>query len=116
MTMKINVAAVAIMVMMVGCAKKENVVAQVNSVTIKYTESTADFPNPERGFYRFSSTKAGNFAALTASQLNAWKKESVAEGGDYKVNSTLIFRYYEMDIFKNQELSSSFINAVNNDF
>lgn len=116
--MKVSFAAVVIVMMMVGCAKKEDAVAQVNpvSVTIKYTESDADFANPERGFYRFSQTKSSSFTPLTIQQLNAWKKEAQAEGGNYKVYSTLIFRYYEMDIFKSQNLSAAFLNYIAVDF
>lgn len=80
MIMKMSVAAVVIGMITAGCAKKENAVAQVRPVTIKYIESTADFPNPERGFYRFSSTKASNFSPLKLDQLQIWKKESLAEG------------------------------------
>jgi hypothetical protein len=101
--------------MIAGCAKKEKAAAQTNS-TIKYAESTADFPNPERGFYRFSQTKASNFSPLTLDKLNSWKGEVQAEGGTYKIFSTLIFRYYEMDNFKNQALSSAFIHSIDQDF
>lgn len=117
--MKISVAAFVIVLLMTACAEKESAVAQVTNttnITVKYTESTADFPNPERGFYRFSSTKAGNFTPLAMAQLNAWKQETLAEGGNYKVYSTLIFRYYEMDIFKSQGVSSSFLTSISNDF
>jgi hypothetical protein len=114
--MKLSVAAVVTGIMIAGCANKENATAQKNTITTTYTETTADFPNPERGFYRFSQTKASNFSPLTLTQLNAWKGDVQAEGGTYKVFSTLIFRYYEMDIFKNQPLSSVFLNAINQDF
>ena len=114
--MKIHFNALAIVIMIAGCAKKESAEAQVNSASIIYTESTADFPNPERGFYRFSQTKASSFTPLTLDQLKAWTGETLAEGGTYKVFSTLVFRYYEMDIFKNVLIASAFINAINQDF
>jgi hypothetical protein len=116
--MKVSFAAVVLVMMMAGCAKKEGAVAQVNPVpvTVKYTESSADFANPERGFYRFSQTKASNFTPLSIAQLNDWKKEAQADGGNYKVFSTLVFRYYEMDIFKSQELSAAFLNYITVDF
>ncbi|MES2890803.1 MAG: DUF4832 domain-containing protein [Bacteroidota bacterium] len=116
--MKLSFAAVVMAIVIAGCAKKEAAVAQVNPVpvTVKYTESVADFANPERGFYRFSQTKASKLTPLSITQLNAWKNESLAEGGNYKVYSTLIFRYYEMDIFKSQDLSAAFINSIEQDF
>ncbi len=104
------------MLLIAGCAKKEIAAAQTNSIETKYTQSTADFANPERGFYRFSQTKASDFKPLTSAQLNNWKGEVTAEGGNYKVYSTLIFRYYEMDSFKDKDLSAAFINAVSQDF
>ncbi len=114
--MKIHFNALAIVIMIAGCAKKESAEAQVNSASFTYTESTADFPNPERGFYRFSQTKASSFTPLTLDQLKAWAGETLAEGGTYKVFSTLVFRYYEMDIFKNGPIASAFIDAINQDF
>jgi hypothetical protein len=114
--MKVRFAVVLIVIMIAGCAKKEKAAAQLNTITIKYTESTADFANPERGFYRYSQTKASNFSPLTLDRLNAWKGEVLAEGGSYKIHSTLIFRYYEMDNFKDQALSADFINAIHQDF
>jgi len=105
------------MILIAGCAKKENASAQeVVQNVIKYTESSADFANPERGFYRFSQTKASAFTPLTLSQLNNWKKETLAEGGNYKVYSTLVFRYYELDTFKSREIAPDFIAAINQDF
>ena len=114
--MKLSVAAMVMAIVIAGCGKKEKATAQVNTVSVKYTESTADFPNPERGFYRYSQTKASNFSPLSASQLNAWKGEVQVEGGSYKIYSTLIFRYYEMDNFKSQPLTAAFLNSINQDF
>ena len=95
--MKLSVAIVTILII-AGCGKKETAGAQVNSVSVKYTESTEDFPNPERGFYRYSQTEASNFTPLTSDQLAIWREELIADDGNYKVYSTLIFRYYEMNI------------------
>ncbi|RYG30811.1 MAG: DUF4874 domain-containing protein, partial [Chitinophagaceae bacterium] len=115
--MNLSGAAFVIVLMIAGCGKEEKAVAQLNNpVTIKYTESSADFPNPERGFYRYSHSKASNVSPLTLNQLNKWKGEVQAEGGNYAVFSTLIFRYYEMDIFKSEALSPAFINSINQDF
>ncbi|MET0636537.1 MAG: DUF4832 domain-containing protein [Chitinophagaceae bacterium] len=114
--MKTNIVLAGLSFLLVYCGKKQNVVAQVTPVSISYARSTADFPNPERGFYRFSSTKASQPVALRRDQLDEWKKETLAEGGNYKVFSTLIFRYYELDIFKDQSLTPAFLATVTNDF
>lgn len=114
--MKIRFAIVIAVLYMAGCSEKQNVIAQTGNNTIQYKASNADFPNPERGFYRYSQTKASSPSALEQSQLLEWRKETQADGGNYKIYSTLVFRYYEMDIFKNQDLSAAFLEAISNDF
>lgn len=114
--MKLCFVVLAVVIIIGACANKENVNAQENNITTKYAESTEDFPNPERGFYRYSHAKASNFIGLTSNQLNLWKQYSQANGGNYNVNTTLIFRYYELDIFKNKAIDPSFINALSQDF
>ena len=37
--------------------------------TVNYTESTADFPNPERGFYRHTSTHSNSYTSLNSGTL-----------------------------------------------
>jgi hypothetical protein len=86
------------------------------NVTIKYTESTEDFPNPERGFYRYAATSAGSYTPLVLSQLQGWRGLRSADGGNYQVYSTLVFRYFIMDIFKSTALSPAFLLAIKNDF
>src|SRR5215218_7637663 len=106
--MKLSFGIIVLIVMTCACAKKEYATAQSNNITIKYTESGEDFPNPERGFYRYTQTKASAFQGLSLNQLNSWKGAVQAEGGHYKVYSTLIFRYYELDDFKDKPLSTAF--------
>jgi hypothetical protein len=114
--MKLSFGIVVLIVMTCACAKKEYATAQSNNITIKYTESGEDFPNPERGFYRYTQTKASAFQGLSLNQLNSWKGAVQAEGGHYKVYSTLIFRYYELDDFKEKPLSTAFLEAIKTDF
>ncbi len=84
--------------------------------TITYTESSEDFANPERGFYRYTETRAGNYTPLVQSQLQRWRGLNNADGGNYQVYSTLVFRYFVMDIFRNAPLSAAFLQAIKNDF
>ena len=114
--MKVSIAAIVTLSIMLGCDRNESAVAQSGTISTRYTESAADFPNPERGFYRFSQTKASRFSPLTSNQLNDWKGDVQVQGGSYKVNSTLIFRYYEMDSFKDKALSAAFLTSINQDF
>ena len=83
-----------------------------SSQTITYKESFEDFPNPERGFYRYTQTLASDFSALSLNQLKEWRSLQPVSNGNYKIYSTLIFRYYVLDIFKNAPLSTSFLNAL----
>ena len=64
------------------CSKSERTGPVSNeTVTVTYTESEDDFPNPERGFYRYTETRAGNYTPLTISQLQQWRGLSQADGG-----------------------------------
>ena len=114
--MKLSFGIIGIILAMCACGKKENAAAQSTNNTIKYTESVADFPNPERGFYRATRTKASSFTPLSLEQLKLWKGLDQAEGGNYKIYSTLIFRYYDLDDFKDKPITTAFIDAVKGDF
>lgn len=101
----------------VVCSKPAKTAAQApGNTNVNYTESTEDFPNPERGFYRYSETRAGKYTALDLAQLREWRTGAKADGGTYSVTSTLVFRYYVLDIFKDKPLSAAFINSVRADF
>ncbi|HEY8402780.1 MAG TPA: DUF4832 domain-containing protein [Cytophagaceae bacterium] len=78
-------------------------------VTVNYSESNEDFPNPERGFYRYTETKASNYSVLTVSQLRDFRNFQQPWNANYSVAATLIFRYYILDIFTNSPLSGSFL-------
>ena len=77
--------------------------------TITYKESQEDFPNPERGFYHYSETKASSYSPLSESTLRGYRIAKTASGASYSVVSTLVFRYFVLDAFKSTPLSTSFI-------
>jgi len=82
-----------------------------------YKESKEDFRNPERGFYIPSGTKASNFALLDASHLSTYKtQQQQTNSASYKVNVSLLYRAYELDIFKDKPLSDDFLANLQNDF
>ncbi len=85
-------------------------------ITKTYTESPDDFPNPERGFYRYTETRASAYTPLQRTQLEQWRGLNNADGGNYQVYSTLVFRYFIMDAFVAAPLSDAFLLAVKNDF
>jgi regulation of enolase protein 1 (concanavalin A-like superfamily) len=85
------------------------------SVSVNYTESSEDFPNPERGFYRYTETRASNYTVLTASELRSYRNLQQPWNANYSVMSTLMFRYYILDTHKSTPLSSSFLTNFSRD-
>ncbi len=85
--------------------------------TIVYKQSNEDILNPERGFYIPTGTRAGNFVVLNAAQLKLYSKKPQQLGkASYAVTVSLIYRGYELDTFKNQPLSVSFLQNLQKDF
>lgn len=92
-----------------------NAIAQ--NKTIVYHESQEDIINPERGFYIPIGTKASNFILLDVTQLTDYRnKPQILGKASYAVNVSLIYRGYELDTFKNQPLSQSFLKNLQKDF
>ena len=61
--------------------------------THTYPTSALDFPNPERGFYRYSETRSGHYTPLVRAQLEAYRTQlSTPPSAGYAVYSTLVFR------------------------
>lgn len=84
---------------------------------ISYKESGDDFTNPERGFYIPTGTKASNFVLLDAEQLKNYRSQPQQLGSArYQVNVSLIYRGYELDVFKHRPLSDSFLINLQKDF
>lgn len=86
---------------------------EVPAITVKYQESFADFPNPERGFYRYSETRASSYSPLSESDL---RKQRGLTGEAYKSYNTLVFRYFVLDEFVDSPISESFLAAMDRDF
>ena len=84
--------------------------------TINYLPVSADFPNPERGFYRYSETYASNFVPLVLNQLKNYRTEQLVSTANYNVISTLVFRYYVLNGFTNLQLSATLLSKINTDF
>jgi len=95
------------------------VLLQLNAQTVKlrYKESDEDVRNPERGFYIPLQTKASNFSLLDREQLRAFYTQPYTAGhASYSVNVSLIYRAYELDIFKDKPLSEDFLLNMQKDF
>lgn len=106
----------AAMQLFVSCKNQENNLIEIDNVNVSYTESTEDFPNPERGFYRYSETRSSNYEVLSAEELKGYRSPQSIESANYKVSSTLVFRYYILDNVVNAAISATFLNNIKKDF
>ncbi|MHA4810281.1 DUF4832 domain-containing protein [Flavitalea flava] len=85
-------------------------------VTVRFKESAADFPNPERGFYIPLGTSARHFIPLEADKLRQLFAGPQKHGkARYAVYSTLLMREYTLDSFLSQPLNTDFLSAVDMD-
>ncbi len=84
--------------------------------TIDYVSVATDFPNPERGFYRYSEVSAANFIPLSLPLVKGYRNEQSIYSATYKVLSTLVFRYYVLTGFNNAPLSATFLTNLQADF
>ncbi|MBX6361062.1 MAG: DUF4832 domain-containing protein [Acidobacterium ailaaui] len=108
-----------IIILAFSCNKKSNKITtskNSNFQTINYLESAEDFVNPERGFYRTASTFSSNFIPLDKNTLASYRKEKTIFGTQYSVSSSLLYRAYILDDFKNRPLSNDFLSDLNHDF
>ncbi len=79
--------------------------AQPTSAT--YTVHNNELANPERGFYRYTETRASNLQPLTVNQLNQIRQQDLY---------TIVFRYVYLDAFMNSPISAVFLANMQNDF
>ncbi|MEM1327312.1 MAG: DUF4832 domain-containing protein [Bacteroidota bacterium] len=88
------------------------------STTINYQSSSADFANPERGFYRYSETRASNYTPLSATELASWRMlhPPVFGVNNFQIYSTLTFRYFFLDDFKSSPITQNFLIQMEDDF
>lgn len=114
-----NLNLLLIPLLLLSCNKKGTTTdtsKDTNSIEITYQESTKDFVNPERGFYRTASTLSSNFVPLDKQTLISYRTMQAIPGSKYKVASSLLYRVYILDDFKNKPLSEDFLKKINKDF
>lgn len=83
--------------------------------TIAYTESFEDFPNPERGFYRYSATTTSNYSPLSENTVRGYRSTHTPSGSLFSINSTLLYRYFVIDDTKDQALSAQTLQHIHAD-
>ena len=87
---------------------------QITYQELSYGTDMEEFTNPERGFYRPFGTKMSAFKPLDVQTLQKLKNPTPAAGG-FKVGSSLIYRSYQFDQYKQKPLSEDVIHLIQND-
>ncbi|MEH6304203.1 DUF4832 domain-containing protein [Olivibacter sp. CPCC 100613] len=108
-------AALSLGILGYACSRSANMLPLVEGIQISYTESQEDFANPERGFYRYSETYTGNFSPLDSATLSTYRTPQQTSTANYAVVSTLVFRYYILDNFRDSPISQATLDALEND-
>lgn len=77
------------------------------TTNVNYTASTAVISNPERGFYKYSSTHSNSYSLLNQTTLT-----------NYRVNQnvTLLYRYFYLEDFRTSAISASYLTNMQTDF
>ena len=87
-----------------GKKNGENGGVFTNDVT--YQSSSAKFPNPERGFYKYSDTNLGSRPnTLNVNTLKNYRASNI----------TLLFRYFYLKEFKDKPLSQAALDQIDAD-
>lgn len=73
-----------------------------------YIASTAIFPNPNRGFYKFTSaSSSGTYSGLNQTTLTSFRQSN---------NITLIYREFRLEAFINSPISAAYLTNMQSDF
>lgn len=99
-----------------SCNNQDANLVKVEKINVTYNESNEDFPNPERGFYRYSEVHSSNYTVLSEAELKGYRSPQSIQSANYQVSSTLVFRYYVLDDVVNTAISSSFLANLKKDF
>ncbi|MCK9501497.1 MAG: DUF4832 domain-containing protein [Lascolabacillus sp.] len=107
MTMNVLLITLSCLLAVTSCKEddKKIVVRELKSVTYQPTEEI--FPNPERGFYKYSLIEPGSGSgALSFTQVSNYRNSGIS----------LVMRYFYLKNFKDKPLSSDALKEIDNDF
>jgi hypothetical protein len=85
---------------------------------VTYPVSNDDFVNPDRGWYRYSDTYTSRYSPLDSATIAGYRLSHTPQGGtpNYTIYSSLVFRYFILDNFKNAPLTPAILNLIQEDF
>lgn len=81
--------------------------AYAQQKTVQYIVNNDEITNPERGFYKYTETRSSNHTPLDLQYLKNLR--SIGK-------TSIIFRYYYLDSFRNSSSISSFLSKITADF
>ena len=80
----------------------------MESQTVNYVASSENFPNPQRGLYKYTiGVSTGTFVPLNAASIAGYRANN---------SITLVQRNYILDAFRTSPISQDFLNKIQNDF
>lgn len=107
--MKINIVSIALaFILIMGgiCCSQKTVEEPKTLLAVNYEPDESLFPNPERGFYKYSACNLGSGTGyLSQATLKAYRSNNIS----------LIFRYFYLKNFKNASLSLQALNDFDKD-
>lgn len=83
------------------------ILGNAQTVTKKYNPSADVFSNPERGFYKFTSTKSSSYSPLNQTTLENYRKND---------NITLLYREFRLESFLSTPISAIYLSNMQSDF
>lgn len=89
-----------ILLFVVACGTSDTTV-ESSMRTVQYVTVDDLFPNPERGFYKYSTS----MDALSEEALRKFRKDNI----------TLMYRFYYLKNFRHAPLSQEFLNRIDED-
>ena len=89
-----------------GCSgKSTDDPEEEQQIVVNYKSINDKFPNPERGFYKYSDNLGANSGMLSESTLKAYRNNNI----------TLLFRYFYLKDFRNAPLSNKVLDDFDRD-
>ena len=107
-----------LVVTLASCNSNESPQPDVNETSdyLKFEISDEDFINPERGFYRYSETRASSYSNLSVTTLRRNREATGSSSASYQSYNALVFRYFVLDEFLEAPISEDFLSEMQEDF